>query len=291
MEIIAFDWRDLTSELKVKRFLRFTKEGIEKIEQETDLNELCKVLLIKQLGKIYQQKKEFLSFIDYLKDFKGQLINELKTIKDNLSKQYILDLQEKGIPVIPTIGLNDSKTLEELRQLNFTTKFYNESPKDLVIKPKIFGEQGQGVRKLSSFKTEEEFQEYFESNKPLIVQPLIEEINTKGENGLIFLNDKFIHGVNKFTGEFKINFGNKVKYTKYIPNEKTLKVCRNIIKEMPYKAHHMRIDFIPHKDSILIGEVEMINPASYLEDIPEVSEGFIKELEILLNEVYSKNDN
>jgi len=281
-EIIVFDWRDLDKNLQVKRYLKFVPEGMQKVKQEINLNRLCDTLLIRQLGKIYNERSEFLNFLGYLQSFQGLLINNLKTIKENLSKQYILDLQEKGFPVIPTLEINN-KTLEEVKQLKISNKFYNEIPKDLVVKPKIFGEHGQSVKNLSSFQNEKEFEEYLELNKPIIVQPLIEEIKTSGENGLIFFNSKLIHGINKFSGDFKINFGNNVKYTKYEPNNEIIKICQNIIRSMPNKADYSRIDFIPYKSSILIGEVEMINPAFYIEDVPEVAENLIKELKILLN--------
>ena len=86
-EIIVFDWRDLDKNLQVKRYLKFVPEGMQKVKQEINLNRLCDTLLIRQLGKIYNERSEFLNFLGYLHSFQGLLINNLKTIKENLSKQ------------------------------------------------------------------------------------------------------------------------------------------------------------------------------------------------------------
>jgi hypothetical protein len=278
-EIVVIDWRDINQNLEIKKHLKCDKERIILQENKSNLNEICDLLFIKNLGKISKEKEKFLTFLKSLNNFKGKTINPLESIKNNLSKQYILDFQENGFSTIPTLDVKYPSTMKELKKLKF--KSHKDIPANLVVKPKIFGEQGVGVIKLSDFKNEEEFKEYHKKNHPIIIQPLMEEIKTKGENSFIFIENEFIHSVNKFTGKFKINCNGKTVYTKHKATKEELKLCNKIIEAWQDKINYMRIDLIPHKGKNLISEIETANPAFYIENVLELKDSFIKKLETL----------
>ena len=281
-EIVVMDWRDINENLEVTRHLNCTKQGITIKEDKSDLNEICDLLFIKNLGKVYAEKEKFLTLLNSLNNFKGKTINPLESIKNNFSKQYIFDFQNQNFPTIPTIEVEKNTTLEELKKSDFSFNvYYKDQPVDFVVKPKIFGEQGVGVIKLSDLKNEKEFQEYHKNNYPIIIQPLMEEIKEKGENSFIFIEKEFIHSVNKFTGKFKIKSCKEASYTQHNATQEELELCNKIMENWPDKSNYMRIDLIPHKGINLISEIEAANPAFYFENVIELKDNFVKKLEAL----------
>lgn len=278
--LVAIDWRDINENLDVARHLSCNKEGIFLKEETINLNEICDLLFIKNLGKICKEQQGFLNFLGFLDKFDGRVTNPVGTIKNNLSKQYLLDLQAKGFPTVPTVEIDKNTTLQDLKKLDFSfNRFHKGKPSGFVVKPKVFGEQGIGVKKSDSFENEEEFKKYLDENGPVLVQPLISEIRGRGENSLIFFGKEFIHGVNKFTGKFKINCCEGILCSIHEPSGEELKLCEGIVDYWPDKTDYIRIDLIPYAGGSLISEVELVNPAFYIENILSLKDNFAEELE------------
>lgn len=289
-DVIMFDWKTLDENFKVPRYAKGYKDSIKIVEEEIDIRDSCDIIYIGQLGKIHESQEEFMNFLNILEDFTGNVINPIKTIKANLSKQYLIDLQEKNIPVVPTLDVDSSFTINDIKNLKFPN--YGKTKDGIVLKPKVFGEQGKGVIKLEDLKNDQELKSYIVSSGEIIAQPLIKDIYTKGENSFIFLGKEYSHGVNKITGEFKINFDvnskNETKYDKASPTKKELELCNNAINSLNSKFEYLRIDIIPG-DNPLISEIEMVNPAGYLE---EVDAHFIysEKLNKRLNNIFDMGD-
>jgi len=289
-QFIMFNWRDLRPNLKLRKYLIVNNKGFFLRTKRVKLNKVCNLLFVKNLGKINLEQERFLKFLNTLRKFKGKIVNPLNTMKNNLSKQYLIYYQKKGFPVIPTIEVKKNSTLKELKNMDFSfNKFYKEKLKDLIIKPKIFGEMGNSVKRLGEFKSEREFREYFEKNKPVLVQPFIEEIKKYGENSFVFFGNEFVHALNKFTGDFKINFTKGIKYKKHKPSKKELELCKKIIKGWLDKFYYMRIDLIPYNGEILISEIEVLNPAFYIENVLSFKDNFVIKLEKLFFKIINEN--
>jgi glutathione synthase/RimK-type ligase-like ATP-grasp enzyme len=280
--VSLFDWKDLEDNFKVRKHIKADDKKISIVNNPEDIRHFCNLIYIGQLGEIGSKKDNFIKFLDILEGFPGKVMNPLETIRDNLSKQYILYLQDKDIPVIPTLDVNQNWKLNDIRKLNFPN--YGKAKEGIVLKPKYFGEQGKNVIMLDELKNEFELNTYLERIGEVIAQPLIKEIYSKGENSFIFLGNEFSHGLNKLTGKFKINFCESSKYTKIFPTQKETDLCEKVLEIWPKKIGYSRIDIIPGKKP-LIGEVEMVNPAGYLAETNS-KETYSRNLEKKLNEYY-----
>ena len=145
-----------------------------------------------------------------MKSFNGIHLNPIGTVENNLSKNYLFDLQKKNVSVVPTLNIpNDVRSLKELNDFAISG-FGNKT--DFVIKPLVFGEKGMGVTKLSDLSRGFSLEKLFTKGSYL-VQPMVENVLSRGENSYIFVGGIFSHALNKFTGEFKINFSEKSKYS------------------------------------------------------------------------------
>ena len=263
-EVVLFDWKNMGSDFRVSEYMEGT-EGFFGVSRKTsDIRNLCDVVYIGQLGKIHERKEEFLKFLDIMEEFPGQVVNPIKTIRSNLSKDYLLKLQSRGVRVVPTLEVEEGCSLAELRRLNFSN--YERPIDDLVLKPKVFGEQGGGVLRVSEIRRDEDLQSYLKTHGKMIVQPLISDIYTRGENSFIFTGRNFSHGLNKTTGKFKINLCDSVKYSRIDPTKSEVELCQSVFDLWPTDFGYCRVDIIP-SDKPLVAEVEMVNPAGYLAEV------------------------
>ena len=279
-QVIVFDWKDLNSDLVTKGLVGNFK-GV-KNKETINLEKECDLLFIRQLGKVYGNEEQFLNFLDYAQNFSGEVINDPKTILNGVSKDYLLRLQENDFPVIPTKILGDKVTLEEAKNTEFNSNFYNESPEDFVLKPLNFGEMGASVVKLSSLNGK--FDDFI-NQRSFIIQPYLQEILTKGESSFFYLGKKFAHAVHKFSGDFLINcYEGKTNYKIHNPSSKELGICENVLNSWPDKLGYSRVDFIYHDGQPLISEVEVVNPSNYVSNVPELETSFTPKLEKFLEE-------
>jgi len=272
-DLYLFDWRNLNENLSAEGIIA-NKKGFE--EKYFSLND-CDLVFIKQLGKIHKEQESFLNFLNILDNYSGKILNDTNTIRSNLSKQYLLDLYEEDFPVIPTKKFNKKFGLDQARQISF-----NKNIESLVIKPLVFGEQGQSVRQLESFENNYEFEEYKKRNGDLIIQPLIKSIFKNGERSLVYLGKEFAHAVSKYSGKFKINATLNTIYKKHNPTQEELKICNEVLDFWPNKLGYTRIDLIFNGEKYLISEIETINPAFYIENVPGLGKEFLPKLEEFL---------
>lgn len=259
-EVYLFDWKDVLEGRNLKKYLYGNPEGIELKNNFLNLDDSVNIIHSGQLGPIYNKQSDFLNYLNYMENFSGKIFNPIDSVRKNLSKRYLIDFQEKGLSVVPTFevpsDINNRKSLESLATLNFG------EVKDFVLKPLNFGEQGKSVKRLSEFQEDPSLMDFLSSGN-YIIQPMVENIFSKGENSYIFVGKDFSHSLNKFTGKFKINFSNGAKYRQIKPEKRELDLCFSAIDSWEDKIHYARIDIIPG-DVPLISEFEVVNPAAYL---------------------------
>ena len=120
----------------------------------------------------YQQKEKlFFKTLQSIEASTATLYNSLDTVKWNINKRYLLELEKENISIIPT-RLNDSFDFDIINQL---FSFFNENK--LIIKPCVSANADDTFileqNKLGSLKPvlENTF-----SQKDFLVQPFIKNI-------------------------------------------------------------------------------------------------------------------
>jgi len=217
-------------------------------------------IYLTSLGEIEGKENKLLNFINNLKSLESIVMNNPKTMSENFDKKYLLNLQSKGISVIPTIDVTNWD-YDKINSFNF--KGYNE----ILLKPKIFGERMKGIFKIKENPfNKKSFKEHSEKyGKEMLIQPLIEDITKYGERSLIFVGDNFSHAIYRHREEWNKNNPNgKVINYPTKPTKNELKVAENILSVWTTEYNITRFDFITDKEKPMISEVEMINPNLWL---------------------------
>lgn len=241
------------------------------------------IVYLKSLGEIEGRTSELLHLFENMKNLEAIVINDPETMIENFNKEYLLFLQSKGIPVIPTKEVSNLD-YQQINGFNF------DGYSNVLIKPKVFGERMKGIFKLEdSFFTEKSLKKYKKEYGNLILaQPFILDITKYGERSLVFVGDNFSHAVYRHRKTWNTNNPGKEPIISQVePKKSELKISEDILSVWPTKYHITRFDFITNKDKPLISEVEMINPNLWLcNGLEGIDSRFIKIFKNYLKTLY-----
>jgi glutathione synthase/RimK-type ligase-like ATP-grasp enzyme len=210
----------------------------------------------------------WLAFLGRAEAARLPMINPAALLRWNSDKAYLAELAESGVPTVPTMAVEQccDEDLEEARRI-----FGSEQ---LVIKPPVSA-SASGTHRLGpndSLPAESR-------GRPMIIQPLIEEIARTGEFSLMLFDGKFSHAVVKRpkSGDFRVqpHLGGVTLPCLAPPGAEAL--ARQALAAAPAKATYARVDIIPDDEGILrIMELELIEPALYLDLAPDGGAAFTR---------------
>jgi hypothetical protein len=236
-------------------------------------------LLIKSVWDYFDYYPEFLDWIEQMKLLKIPVLNDLDTILWNSSKEYLLELEQKGFPVISGLIL-EAESKPDLNLIKDKIK-----SDTIVVKPLVSGgakntlkihisEWDNYSQKLENLLQEEEF----------LVQSYIPEVAEVGEYSLIFFNGKFSHAVLKTPAksDFRVQhyFGGTIAGID--PKPEMLESCQKLIDTFAPNTLYGRVDGVEIKGVFHLMELELIEPYLFLalseNAIPNYKEALKKRL-------------
>jgi glutathione synthase/RimK-type ligase-like ATP-grasp enzyme len=117
--------------------------------------------------------------------------------------------------------------------------------------------------------------------KPMIVQPLIEEIARTGEFSLMLFDGEFSHAVVKRpkSGDFRVqpHLGGITLPSEPPPG--SIALAKQALAAAPARASYARVDIVPDDDGTLrIMELELIEPALFLDHAPDGGAAFTRSI-------------
>jgi glutathione synthase/RimK-type ligase-like ATP-grasp enzyme len=212
------------------------------------------------------QYERWLAFLDRVEAAGIPMLNPPALLRWNGDKAYLAELADAGVPTVPTLAVESccDADLEEARR-----RFGSDW---LVIKPPISA-SASGTHRLGPHDDLPSDSR----GRPMIVQPLIEEIAKTGEFSLMLFDGQFSHAVVKrpAAGDFRVqpHLGGVTLPTKAPPGAERL--ARQALAAAPARATYARIDIVPDDEGVLrIMELELIEPALFLDHAPDAGAAF-----------------
>jgi glutathione synthase/RimK-type ligase-like ATP-grasp enzyme len=211
---------------------------------------------------------QWLGFLSRAEADRLPLINPPALLRWNSDKSYLAELAQAGVATVPTMAVEQccDEDLEEARR-----RFGSAS---LVIKPPVSASaSGTFLLGPNDRLTPES------RGRPMIIQPLIEEIAVTGEFSLMLFDGDYSHAVIKRpkSGDFRVqpHLGGVTLPCEPPPGAEQL--ARQALAAAPAKATYARVDIIPDDDGVLrIMELELIEPALYLDCAPDRGAAFTR---------------
>jgi hypothetical protein len=218
-------------------------------------------LLIKSTWDYFDYYPEFLTWIDKIKNLGIPGLNDLDTVLWNSSKAYLLEIENKGFPVIAGMILKKGSR-PDLNQI--LEKVNSEI---LVIKPLVSGGAKNTLKiPVASWADYEEKINQLVQEEDFLVQPFISEVAEVGEYSLIFFNGKFSHAVLKTPAkaDFRVQhyFGGTIK--EIHPNDGMLQSCLQLMGEFGKNTLYGRVDGVEINGKFHLMELELIEPYLFL---------------------------
>ncbi|MFM9873523.1 MAG: RimK family alpha-L-glutamate ligase [Fimbriimonadaceae bacterium] len=180
-----------------------------------------------------------------------QLLNPASIVIPNINKNYLFELQERGISIVPTAIIDG--TLSALQNIDANR---------IVIKPAI----GAGSYLTAFFdRTDvpamlEHIAEIEKLGIDALAQPFMESVPQGGERSLVWIDGEFTHKIVKqprFIGENE-------SVSKAVPIENAeLTAGQRVMDTVFDSPLYARVDLIEENGEFLLNELELIEPSLF----------------------------
>lgn len=211
----------------------------------------------------YQDDPElFLDTLEAIEKSSAQLENSLESVKWNIDKLYLKELENKGIEIVPTLW-RDQFHKEEIH--NYFDEFDTE---EIIIKPTVSANADNTFRIPKAEKTNyiNELRNIF-NDRSFLVQPFMNGIIKEGEFSLFFFGKTYSHTILKTPkpSDFRVQeeHGGRLKLVKK-PEEGLLKSAQILLEKIDPLPLYSRMDYVrTNNDSFALMEIELIEPSLY----------------------------
>ncbi len=216
-------------------------------------------LIFRNTWDYFEKEIEFNSWLHHLEQLGIKTLNSIDIIKNNKHKFYLREMEKQGVKIIPTLFLDKTS------QLNLVEMMPSHWKK-IVIKPAFSaGSYQTAVFEINDVVQINTQYKTIASEKELLLQKFMPEIQTEGETSFIFFNKKFSHAVNKkpVDGDFRIQSQFGGKYTLIAPTKELIHKAQTIVNTFPENLLYARVDGIIIENELHLMEVECIEPDLY----------------------------
>jgi glutathione synthase/RimK-type ligase-like ATP-grasp enzyme len=207
----------------------------------------------------------FLAWLDRLERAGARVFNPPALVRWNVSKRYLIGLQAAGVPTVATAPLEDET------RAGLEVVMRGHGWRACVLKPEI-GASAHDTRLV----TEDTLAEAATAiatgaiRRPVLVQPFVEEVRTRGEWSLIFIEGSLTHSVLKepAVGDFRVqsHLGGTVRAEPAPPG--VAGAARAALAALPEAPLYARIDAVETAAGALIMEVEVNEPGLFFTHAP-----------------------
>lgn len=209
-----------------------------------------------------QHAAEFIDVLECIDASSAVLFNDLSTVRWNLEKTYLRDVEARGGDIVP------STWYEECEALDVPALFAEYDCDRVVVKPTI------GANALDTFVLSDpvdselldELRRTF-SGRRFFVQPFIENIQTEGEYSLFFFNGNYSHAILKTpkSGDFRVQEEHGADIASTTPPNALFATARSVFSQIKPSPVYGRGDWVRGSDGrFLLMELELIEPSLYL---------------------------
>lgn len=226
--------------------------------------DLC---VLRSCWDYYRDPPRFLAFVaDATK--RSRLWNPEKIIRWNLHKRYLNELENAGLPIIPTVWFDKGATVD------LAAVMETNGWDDVVAKPAISA---------SSFSTErfrmdrvDEGQRFLDTmlgERDAMVQLFIKDATGKGERALVWIDGELTHAVRKFP-RFAGDGENVSEALPIAEDERA--IAHQALSLIEGDLLYGRVDVMNDDDGmLLVSEFELMEPSLFLRQCPEALGRFV----------------
>lgn len=214
------------------------------------------VVVVRSCWDYHLRVDEFRHWLRSLQERNVCVLNPLDLIRWNIDKRYLQQLSDKGIAIPGTIWLGPAEradVADVCRKRGWNCE---------VVKPLISASAYGTERKIEGFE-----------NGPLMIQQYLPEIESEGEWSLMYFSGRFSHAVRKraTAGDYRVQseFGGTAELC--TPPHTVRDAADRAMAALPQAPVFARVDLVDADGSVLLMELELIDPELFLTLAPGAS--------------------
>lgn len=203
----------------------------------------------------------FLDWLGRLEEEGIPLWNPARVVRGNVDKAYLADLAAAGLPVVPTVFLEQGAAVDLAGLLD------EQGWTDAVIKPSVSASAFRTLRigQSGAAAAQAALDEMLASS-PALVQPFLPEIQTRGEWSLMFFRGEYSHAVLKRpdVGDFRVQTELGGSAIPERPAPALIEQARAVVATIPRPWLYARVDGVETGGIFTLMELELIEPSLFL---------------------------
>ena len=195
------------------------------------------------------------------------LLNGAHVFRWNTDKRYLVELQDAGLPVVPTIAA------DTVGDVQSGVDRFGLS----VVKPRV----GAGGRHIEVVSDGRNWLPSTDGNDgPWIVQPLVESIHHDGETSVFVIAGHPVSQIDKLpsTTDIRVHehFGGTSRAVELTEEAALLAAdaVAAVVDLLGVEIVYGRVDLMRHQGRLVVSEVELTEPGLYLDVLPLNAEPF-----------------
>jgi len=264
-EILKGEDIDLGIIVSALRDVSIAAEPLVWHEQNNDWSQFD-LLIMRSPWDYPERLDEFLDWLHWV-EREATILNSPRLIRWNLDKKYLLELEARGVDIVPT-SIYDS--------VQAITDELTNTQAEVVIKPTVsVGSRNTGRYTPRHHKEALQLSSQILSlGKQVILQPCVENVSRNGEHSLIYFDGAFSHAIRK--GPILADNGGYLggAYTEDISpakaTPKEVMLADKAIKALASMSQdslaplYARFDIVTDRGSPLLLEAELFEPSYFL---------------------------
>ncbi len=214
-------------------------------------------VIVRSTWDYHRRHHEFLAWLTEMERRKVRLWNSAPAIRNNIDKIYLRKLSEQGVAVTPTTWVGRGEIVDlptVLSELRWD---------QAVIKPAISATAwSTWVTSPARAAEDQSKLDLILEQTGAMIQPFVNEVQTRGEWSFVFLGNQYSHAVLKRAkaGDFRVqkDFGGTL--SDEIPSPALVTTAASVIQTMGIPLLYARVDGVEVANEFVLMELELIEP-------------------------------
>lgn len=226
-------------------------------------------VVIRSTWDYYRRPEAFAAWVERLEAARVRLLNPPDVVRWNMHKRYLLELERRGVAVIPTALLPRGQPAR-LDELLAARRW-----QDAVVKPAVSAGAWQTWLLTAPGSSADQARlDALLAEGDALVQPLCAALLTQGEHSFVFLRGAFSHAAVKRprAGDFRVQAELGGSIAPFEPPPGLIAQARWVVQAAGGRPLYARVDGVLVGGKLVLMELELIEPDLYLEHAPGAAE-------------------
>lgn len=225
------------------------------------------VVVIRSPWDYFERLDEFLEWTQRVESI-TRLANPSTVVRWNTHKGYLLDLAAADVAIVPT-------RLVPQGTIDVPTELLPDG--EIVVKPAVSVGAIGALRSRSDDPRAAAHIIDLARNGDVLVQPFIPSVLDSGETSLMFAGGRLSHAVRKVPapGDYRVqdHHGGTVEPHQATPDE--IALAKAALAVAPSSTTYARVDLVSTGRGPVVMELELVEPALFLDADPRAAENFV----------------